>query len=74
MKNFYGNNQMQHPGRPCLFHRGHTYGHFSFGLSEELDMKEGVSRKFVSLAPETYVILREGVCPTQINFLKKCVY
>lgn len=41
---------------------------------KELDMKEGVSRKFVSLAPETYVILREGVCPTQINFLKKCVY
>lgn len=41
---------------------------------KELDMKEGVSRKFVSLAPETYVILREGVCPTQINFFKMCVY
>lgn len=39
----------------------HKEGHFSFGNQKVLDMKNGVSRICVFLAPETYVILREGV-------------
>lgn len=73
MKSFYGNNQMQHTGRPCLLHRQDTYDHFYFGNQKELDVKEGISRKCVFLDPETYVILRQGVCPTQIIFFKKWV-
>lgn len=61
MKNLYGNNKMQHPGRSCLFHSQHTEGHFWFGNQKVLDMKNGLSRNFVFLAPETYVILRVGV-------------
>lgn len=64
---------MQHPGRSCFFQSQYTEDHFWFGNQKVLDMKNGLSRNFVFLAPETYVILRDRLSSCQINFFKKWI-